>query len=202
MSSSCHPSRSATGGIGARPGHRIPEGADATWCACHCGTVRPSHDNFVAERHFSVGQPIGKRTSLLERSRYRHNAVVITVRLAAAIVASATLVGAAGCTATAEAGRPTPHVARVPNPSQITHFDLVAYDPRQPTSSSTSRLLGSCVVPDRGQLIQVGVSRSLAQLGVAHHGQGVGLLFQAGATAAGQRSVADCLRSHGATLTH
>src|SRR3954452_12215484 len=110
---------------------------------------------------------------------------VAAVGLAIAATAAVT-----GCTATAEANRHTARVAHVPNPAQIKHFDLVAYDTLHPTSASTSRLLGACVVPDHGKLVQVGVARSLSKLGFAHRGEGIALLFHPGTTTTQQLGVA------------
>src|SRR3954447_1858453 len=113
-------------------------------------------------------------------------------RLAAVGLAIAATAAVTGCTATAEANRPTAHVAQAPNLAQIKHFDLVAYDTLHPTSASTSRLLAACVVPDHGKLIQVGVARSLSKLGVAHRGEGVALRFQSGTTTTQRVAVAQC----------
>lgn len=121
-------------------------------------------------------------------------------RIAAVGLAIAATTAVAGCTADAKATRPAAHAVQVPNPAQIKHFDLVAYDNLHPTSASTSRLLGACVVPDHGNLIQVGVARSLSKLGAARRGEGVALLFQSGTTTRQRQAVAQCLRANGASL--
>src|SRR3954468_24914538 len=122
------------------------------------------------------------------------------MRGAAMGLAVTVAVAVAGCTATAGANRPTAQVAQVPNSAQIKHFDLVGYDALHPTSASTSRLLGACVTPDHGKLVQVAIARSLSKLGVARRGEGVALLFQSGATTTQRQAVARCLRANGASL--
>lgn len=121
-------------------------------------------------------------------------------RSAAVGLALAAAAAVAGCTAQGEATRPMATAAHVPNPAHIKHFDLVAYDAERPSSASTSRLLGACVVPDHGKVIQVGVAQSLLKLGVARHGQGVALLFQSETTTSQRHAAAQCLRANGGSL--
>lgn len=174
----------------------------APWNVGCCGYVEPAHDDMLPDSRGMAlpRRPPPPRTSLVLRLPPSDNAQVPAPRLAAVALAAAATAAVAGCTAHAQATRPTAHAAQVPNPAQITHFDLVAYDSVHPSSASTSRLLTACVAPDQGKFIQVGVAQSLPKLGVARQGQGVAVHFQSGSTIRQRQAVAECLRANGASL--
>ena len=182
---------------------------------CNHGSGRPwgrwfvhAHQSFPGKTGGNTGRPLSDsspscsrlRTCLVPWVQLPDNGHVNVKRVVTVGLAIAAAAGAVGCTPTADVNRPAANVAQVPNPTQIKHFDLVGYDRLHPNSASVSRLLGACVTPDHGRIVQMGVAQQLSKLGIARRGESVALLFQSGSTTTQRKAVAQCLRTNGASL--